>query len=466
MRDAPRPHDLVRITPPGVQRISHGAPPWVEQSLCAVPWAVVRRARMPVGVAIGIRGPQREQRFATDADASEIAETVRPEALLDRSPQRSHRAFAALQEAARVARARDLRIGPIGAAGFEIATGVRTLHDRSDLDIVVRAHPSHRALHHFARELRGLPIRVDAELAFGDDCAVALEEALCSDGMLVKTPDGPRFACTSPADVAVRALIDEAEVTPKPALVDRRGSGVHGDLTLELLVRSANALRTTFEEIAAVSRNAAAGVQLRERLGAIGREGERRMLQATGGSNTHRGAIWSLGLLLAARVVADSCNAFEIAAVAAAIAALPDAAQTAIETNGSRARAAFHVGGAVAEAQRGFPHVVDVALPALRRARRKGVPEAVARVDALLAVMTTLDDTCLLHRGGMEALHVAQDGAARVLAAGGIAKPEGAAAFDVLERALMVRSASPGGAADMLAAALLLDSFENGEGCA
>src|SRR5580658_3630212 len=107
------------------------------------------------------------------------------------------------------------------------------------------------------------------------------------------------------ADHAVRALIAEALLTPKPALVDQRGPGAHQDLDLERLLRSAESLRGSFQSMALQARGAVADLQLREKLGAIGRHAERRMLSATGGSNAHRGAIWVLGLLVAALAIAE-----------------------------------------------------------------------------------------------------------------------------------------------------------------
>lgn len=262
------------------------------------------------------------------------------------------------------------------------------------------------------------------------------------------------------AQSAMQALIAEARLTPKPALVDGRGNGAHRDLSLALLVRSARSLRGTFEEVAAACRNAALDIALRERLGAIGRSGERRMLVASGGANTHRGALWSLGLLVAACALTDANDAQELAMVAGAIAALPDRAGGSPLSNGARAREAFGVRGAPGEAADGFPHIVRVALPMLRKARARGEDETTARINALLAIMASLEDTCLLHRGGTAALRIAQEGARSVLAVGGFATSRGAHAFFLLDAALLARNASPGGAADLLAAAIFLDSIE------
>ena len=103
------------------------------------------------------------------------------------------------------------------------------------------------------------------------------------------------------ADLAVDALIDEADLSPKPGLVDQRGSGAHTDLHLGLMHASALALWPSFKAMAeAAQQRGEIGLQLREELGRIGREGEEEMLRVTGGVNTHRGAIWALGLLSAA----------------------------------------------------------------------------------------------------------------------------------------------------------------------
>jgi triphosphoribosyl-dephospho-CoA synthase len=221
-------------------------------------------------------------------------------------------------------------------------------------------------------------------------------------------------------------------------------------------------LGSTFDAIAVATRDASIGAELRQRLGVLGRDGERAMLAATRGVNTHRGAIWSMGLLVAAHTNTGSRDPRAVARVAAQIASLSDTAAISHRTHGAQACANFGVRGARGEAQAGFPHVVDYALPALREARARGVRESIARVDALLTIMTSLDDTCLLHRGGRAALQLAQTGAAAVLAAGGVGAAAGTNAFRTLEASLLDLHASPGGAADLLAATLFLDSIERG----
>jgi triphosphoribosyl-dephospho-CoA synthase len=283
------------------------------------------------------------------------------------------------------------------------------------------------------------------------------------------------MACTQPiffdaacdpstlADKAVTALIDEACLTPKPALVDRRGSGAHRDLNLDTMLRSAHALRPTFFALARAAVDQEPSQRLREQLARIGREGEVAMLRATGGSNAHRGAIWIVGLLCAAAAMRPLAleEPLELCKQAAAIARFDDrfAPSPTALSNGARVSRRFGVAGARGQAADGFPHVLEAGLPALRQSRANGATEDEARLDALLAIIATLDDTCLLHRGGRAALEAAQSGARDALQAGGAARPQGRAALVRLDQRLTELNASPGGAADLLAATLFLDTL-------
>jgi triphosphoribosyl-dephospho-CoA synthase len=261
---------------------------------------------------------------------------------------------------------------------------------------------------------------------------------------------------------AVSVLIEEAELTPKPALVDRRSDGAHYDLDLGRLRRSAQALRAGFVAIARAASGETPSLRLREQLGRIGRDMERRMMEATDGSNAHRGAIWSLGLLVAAAAQLSDRNAASIGAAAAALARLPDRFAPRPLSHGEGARLRFGAAGARGEAQAAFPHAILIGLPTLRAARDRGLPEDCARLDALIAIMASLDDTCLLHRGGLAALEAAKVGARAVLAAGGTAAPAGHERLHRLHAELMARWASPGGSGDLLAVTLFLDRLEGG----
>lgn len=257
---------------------------------------------------------------------------------------------------------------------------------------------------------------------------------------------------------ATQALLDEARLSPKPGLVDARGSGAHQDLSLELMERSANSLTPVFQALAIAGWQRPADSALRQEVGRIGREGERLMMAATAGVNTHRGAIWALGLLVTAVAMqAGNATPHNSCQLAAQLAQLPDHASPKLFSKGLRATQRYQVPGAREEAQQGFPHVMLRALPQLWRSRNQGANEQAAQIDALMAVMTTLSDTCVLSRGGLPALQAMQLGAAEVLHAGGYQHPAGRVALAKLEQRLLASNASPGGAADLLAAALFLD---------
>jgi triphosphoribosyl-dephospho-CoA synthase len=197
---------------------------------------------------------------------------------------------------------------------------------------------------------------------------------------------------------------------------------------------------------------------LREDLAAIGRSGERAMFAATGGANAHRGAIWVIGLLVAARAMAGSDLApHAITQLAGRVACFDDRYAPPQDTHGQRVCERYGVPGARGEARAGFPHVIKIGLPALWSARARGAHENHAQLDALLAIMSSLQDTCLLHRGGPPALRAAQTGARAVLAAGGSSSALGWGALLRLDQELLALHASPGGCADLLAACLFLD---------
>ncbi|HEY2440579.1 MAG TPA: triphosphoribosyl-dephospho-CoA synthase [Solirubrobacteraceae bacterium] len=259
------------------------------------------------------------------------------------------------------------------------------------------------------------------------------------------------------ARIAATALKREARLTPKPGLVDARGSGPHTDMDLSLLLASAETLEPFFAEIAEAAGSLPWGVALREEIGALGRRADAAMLADTGGVNTHRGALWALGLLVAGAASARSNEAHDIASRAGFLARLPDRFACQQTTSHGRLVARrYGTTGARGEAQAGFPHVVRVALPLLRGLEASEVDR---QLGALLASMSRLADTCVLYRGGRRGLRLVQDGARRVLAAGGATHPAGRRELAALDVELCAARLSPSGSADVLSAALFLETL-------
>ena len=265
------------------------------------------------------------------------------------------------------------------------------------------------------------------------------------------------------AELARQALVAEVELTPKPGLVDRRGAGAHSDLSLDLMRQSAAAIAPYFEAMGDSAQSMPFDRGLRIEVAAIGRAAESAMLQATNGSNAHKGAIWILGLLVTAASRGIDLNPAAIAQDAAFLARLPDRAQPQLLSHGEMVRARYGATGARGEAFAGFPHVLHVGLPALRAERNRARTETNSRLWALLNIMARIEDTCVLYRGGAEGLAIVQKGASDALLAGGPGSVAGELAMLRLDQELLIRNISPGGAADLLAATLFLDALEQGQ---
>ncbi len=258
---------------------------------------------------------------------------------------------------------------------------------------------------------------------------------------------------------AIAALHDELALAPKPGLVSPIDSGSHADMDARCFMRSLFALRHYFPAVAAAG---ARDAPLSE-LEALGRHAEAAMLRATGGVNTHRGAVFTLGLLCAAAGVLSAqgrpCRAADLRAQLLQRwgAALDERRHRAhAGSKGQRAARRHGLRGAGDEAAMGFPVLFDATWPALHAARRSGLEDTSARLQALLHTMAVLDDTNLAHRGGLAGLRWAQRQARAYLDAGGVAADHRLERAWALHRAFVARRLSPGGAADLLAAACWL----------
>ena len=267
------------------------------------------------------------------------------------------------------------------------------------------------------------------------------------------------------ARCAVRALYAELTLEPKPGLVSLRDAGSHTDMTADTFVRSLFALRHYFGAIA----RAGARAQPLSDLQALGLAAEQRMLVATAGVNTHRGAVFVLGLLCAAagRLVAQKqvCTPARLrhsllenwgpALQQHAAAQLQGPARS----HGQQAARRFRLRGAAAEAALGFPTLFEVTLPALQAGLQAGRGARAARVQALFATMAVLDDTNAAHRCGLDGLLCVQRTAADFLRAGGVDQPDWIGRARTVHADWVAQRLSPGGAADVLAAACWLHEW-------
>ncbi|SFB90644.1 triphosphoribosyl-dephospho-CoA synthase MdcB [Massilia yuzhufengensis] len=274
-----------------------------------------------------------------------------------------------------------------------------------------------------------------------------------------------RAFCQQVARLAVRSLHAELALYPKPGLVSLVDNGSHTDMDAATFMRSMFALRRYFLRIVAAGMQDASFHELKR----LGIEAEARMLRATGGINTHRGAIFCRGLLCAA---IGHCRAQGIALEPVNIQATllanwgrelgAHSGDVHAHSHGVEARQRYAASGAREEGARGFPSVFGVGLPALRRALAAGRALREARIDALFALMAHISDTNVYHRGGSGGALAVRRQARAFIARGATAAPDWEARALASHRSFSAARLSPGGAADLLGAVCLLQSVCDG----
>ncbi len=253
------------------------------------------------------------------------------------------------------------------------------------------------------------------------------------------------------AEAATAALRAELSLYPKPGLVSFVDNGSHTDMSASTFLRSIDSLRGYFHEMAAIG-VVNPGFAALERLGIAA---ERRMLMATSGVNTHRGAIFAIGLLCAAasegHVSAEELRQRLLASWGEEL-----QARVGIDapSHGQRAALGHRLRGARAEAAAGFPVLFEHAVPALRLALEVGLEARRAHLQAFFVAMAELDDTNLVHRAGLAGLGHARREARAFLDDGGAHAPDALARGERIHHDFVQRRLSPGGAADVLAAAI------------
>ena len=263
------------------------------------------------------------------------------------------------------------------------------------------------------------------------------------------------------AHLACDALQQELDTTPKPGLVDQHDSGAHTDMDYRLMQRSIRVLRPYFVQLAQVAQQ---GQLTHPVISAIGIEAERAMLAATGGVNTHRGALFSMGLAIVAAgsslseysefsEYSDYSDYSEHSdfSLQSAIAQLAQTFPDTQGTHGSRAVSQYQAKGALAMAREGYEQLFSDWQPFLHNLKQQGDPYAHHKT--LLRIMSQLDDTNILHRCGAEV-------ASRVKAeAADLLTHFSTDALDDMNRRYSAENISPGGSADMLALTIFTNAI-------
>lgn len=250
------------------------------------------------------------------------------------------------------------------------------------------------------------------------------------------------------ADLAERALRLELDTTPKPGLVDRQDNGAHKDMDYALMSKSISALRPYLTRLAVESAKDIDPAKIKE----IGIEAEKAMLKATGGVNTHKGALFCIGLsVAAASCLACSTGAVEAYSFKELVSRAASEIPSARGTHGAEAKRSFKAVGALENARAAYPELFTDWLPYYRSLEG----DSFRCHKTLLHIMTTLDDTNILHRRGSEGLAHAEAEAARLL------EDFSESGLSSLNKDFIRENISPGGSADMLSLTIFIESIIN-----
>lgn len=267
--------------------------------------------------------------------------------------------------------------------------------------------------------------------------------------------------------LASMALQTELDTTPKPGLVDRNDNGAHRDMDHALMQRSIQALHPYFVRLAQLGFT---GKQpCHDEIVNIGIEAEREMFKATGGVNTHKGALFSIGLAAVAlageafcRITqAEGCgtmayndvNSKQIKSLSNSIASLARLFPDTNGTHGSKAKANNILKGALDNAREGYTQLFKAWLPFYIDRIAEGDNYALHKT--LLRIMCDLDDTNIVYRTSMETMQEVKTEARQMLdTSRNIVNFE--AALQAMNTDYIHRNISPGGSADMLSLVVFL----------
>ena len=276
------------------------------------------------------------------------------------------------------------------------------------------------------------------------------------------------------AEYAIRAMIYEVSITPKPGLVDRCNCGAHSDMNFFTFIDSSVVVGSYLKKMTVASNRCDIELNvLLQSVRQIGLDAEEAMFQVTGGVNTQKGLIFLLGCVCSVcgwmLAHGDVINARGIASNLRKMlqgiceTELNTKDASALRTAGAMIYAQSGIRGVRGEAESGLPSVLEIALPTLRKLLGEGVPFEAAALQALLALMTSVDDTTVINRGGLKALEYMKNQAETYLETGGVKADEGYILLKDIDFQFICRGISPGGCSDLLAVTLFIYFVEADE---
>lgn len=248
------------------------------------------------------------------------------------------------------------------------------------------------------------------------------------------------------AHLATRALQAELDTTPKPGLVDKRDNGAHRDMDHALMLRSIRALHPYFIRLAQLG--CSSPQPPHDDIVRIGIEAERAMFEATGGVNTYKGALFSMGLAVIAAGGAALCH--NTNAMSSSIAALASRFPITKGTHGSEAKTRACLKGALDNARDGYRMLFEAWLPFYETCVESADPYALHKT--LLRIMCDLDDTNIVYRTSLATMLQVKEESKQLLQSFSIM------GLETMNSKFMRCNISPGGSADMLSLVVFLYS--------
>lgn len=248
---------------------------------------------------------------------------------------------------------------------------------------------------------------------------------------------------------ATNALQQELDLTPKPGLVDTHDCGAHTDMDYSTMQHSITALRPYFTRLATLSYCA----QLPEasHLQQLGIDAEKAMLNTTGGVNTHRGALFSMGLAVVAacNVLAKECRSNFLATWSKTVADIACQLPGSDNSHGNNVKKQHNVSGALDLARSGYSTLIAKWQPYYCEHRN----DEYCKHKTLLLIMCGLDDTNVIHRVGYDTAQRVKRDARHLLENFNID------ALKQMNERFIAEHISPGGAADMLSLTIFLSAL-------
>jgi len=272
------------------------------------------------------------------------------------------------------------------------------------------------------------------------------------------------------AMLASKAVLYEVTASPKPGLVDRYNNGAHTDMDFFTFMASSSALNRGFLEIAQVAKEfVGQPFELLNRLRPIGIMMEEAMFEATSGVNTHKGIIFSLGLLVAATVEVSKRETPSAEVVATYVKTmtvglteeLKNDDKDAQMTNGEKIFQTYGYTGIRGEVEAGFPTVMNFGLDALKKSYYTLGCKNKSFIQTLFRLMTVCEDSNIISRHNPETLNEVQEVAKNFLESGGMYQENCIQQVEELDKRFTEAYISPGGSADLLAVSIFFGLIEN-----